>query len=1007
MQAKYFSLIQHVKNPQVIENPTVSELLHAIKTGQPLLDQYPFIGTVKKIRTLLHENGQQKDEKIKALKLSLPKLFPHVIIEKGGRIGESSGTFSGFVHFDIDAIKLEDIQIVAEALKTLNPYCFFKSPSNLGYKVFFQTDLEGSTKGQDKDFKGIWQAIGNQINDALSKISNAYKIDDSQKAITSGLFMSFDPDLWVNPNTSIIKIDELDLSISEERETKVSSKVQQKSQSSKIIGKSINWTGKYPEREEILKHLEWMNTSKQETAIDAIIDYFKTNRGEGKRYHQFFRMASVLCTLGRSNEIQEWSIEKFRDVLILLDYDGSRKEKDQIEGSLDSIKKYGYFENQVQLKEDAYTQHLKSFVQPQKILKARSFVSECHSEILNEISSNITLALDSPTGSGKTSWIFKNLINDFQGRILFALPLRSLLSELQSKYHGDERIQFLSDGQKLDPTKKLVCCTYEKLLSYQKGLQASDLLVIDEAHLLGQSFRSNTFRQLVNLINQNTFKSILLSATMQALLSALSSHLDVRYIKIETETPQQKISIKITDTKDLISFGIDYISNILQQNPNERILVFKNDKSMLFELQTQLKDRGIDALLVTRDTTRIDKDVQSLWEGKVPKAQIILSTQVSEIGVSLPFIQRTIIIGKQYSSEQIVQTANRTRSPNTVVEWILQKERKQQQACFTECFSSEYQGEYKEDAKEWVNIEKRRFKLLFPKGNLKQTSIEQDYIKALDNTINGGDESHRFKGICQVVRDEAGKCSLDLNIQGWAQNLCSIERQNEAKLEYVIQKLKTLWHIETEVSHCKSTNQRQTKRKIDVDVWQLLRACITFSENLLSEVDEVLQRNNINPFIIMETLRQIEARAEKLNAYHLSLGDYLFVSDVDFNRIMDWALINYNPAELHPIEQALAQTIKDQGLVGKVIYQDQIVQLIDNLIVPSEAQHLHEVVKSFTQNGKSRWFRKLIRGQKTRKLNPSVGKKERALLIEGIAWENLKIDHQSNWGIYPYDELSS
>ncbi len=96
-----------------------------------------------------------------------------------------------------------------------------------------------------------------------------------------------------------------------------------------------------------------------------------------------------------------------------------------------------------------------------------------------------------------------------------------------------------------------------------------------------------------------------------------------------------------------------------------------------------------------------------------------MSTQVSEIGVSLPFIQRTIIIGKQYSSEQIVQTANRTRSPNTVVEWILQKERKQQQACFTECFSSEYQGEYKEDAKEWVNIEKRRFKLLFLKGNFK------------------------------------------------------------------------------------------------------------------------------------------------------------------------------------------------------------------------------------------------------------------------------------------------
>jgi hypothetical protein len=428
---------------------------------------------------------------------------------------------------------------------------------------------------------------------------------------------------------------------------------------------------------------------------------------------------------------------------------------------------------------------------------------------------------------------------------------------------------------------------------------------------------------------------------------------------------------------------------------------------MLFELQAQLKAKGIDALLVTRDTTRTDEEVQLLWEGKVPKAQIILSTQVSEIGVSLPFIQRTIIFGKQYSSEQIVQTANRTRSPNTIVEWILQKERKQQQTCFTECFTLEYQNKYKEDAEEWVNIEKKRFKLLFPKGSLKQVSMEKDYIKALDNTINGGDENHRFKGICQILRNEVGTYALDLNVQGWVQNLCSIERQNEAKLEYVTQKLKTLWNIETEVSHSKSMLKKQTKRKIDVDVWQLLREGISYSENLLSDVEDVLQKNNINPFVIIETLKQVESRVEKLNAYNLSQSDYLFVSDSEFDRINDLALIHYNPVGLHPIEQVFAQTIKDQGLIGQVIYQDQIVQLIDNLIVPSEAQHIHEIVKSFTKNGKSRWVRKLLQGKSTRRLNPSTGKKERCLWIEGIAWENLKVDQQFNGGNYPYYDLSS
>jgi hypothetical protein len=535
MEEIQLSLIEQVQKPTVIGNPSINSLLKAIKTGNPILDQYPFVSTIKQIRYLL-ECGQKKNDKVKSLKLSLPKIFPHVKIEKGKRIGEDHGIFSGYVHYDIDAIKPKDMIRVSITLQTLNPYCLFRSPSGQGFKVFFQTNLQGSTKGKENLFKSVWQAIGNRINDALIPIDIDYKIDASQKSINSGLFLSYDRDLWENPHPSIINIDDID--ILEDSKAKKSELVKTTKKSENIVR-----TERYPKREEILKHIKWMSKTKQNKTIEYITDYFSTPRMEGKRYTQFFKTVSNICVLGISNEIQEWNIEKFRDLLILLDYDGSRKEKDQIEGSLASLKKYGYFENQVQLKENAYTQHLKSFVQPQKILKAKSFVSECHSELLNEISSNIVLAVDSPTGSGKTSWIFKKLINDFQGRILLALPLRSLLSELQSKYQGDERVQFLSDGQKLDPTKKLICCTYEKLLSYQKDLQTSDLLVIDEAHLLGQSFRSNTFRQLVNLVSKKTSKFILLSATMQSFLSALKPHLDIRYVKIETETPQQKKSL--------------------------------------------------------------------------------------------------------------------------------------------------------------------------------------------------------------------------------------------------------------------------------------------------------------------------------------------------------------------------------------------------------------------------------------------------------------------------------
>ena len=182
--------------------------------------------------------------------------------------------------------------------------------------------------------------------------------------------------------------------------------------------------------------------------------------------------------------------------------------------------------------------------------------------------------------------------------------------------------------------------------------------------------------------------------------------------------------------------------------------------------------------------------------------------------------------------------------------------------------------------------------------------------------------------------------------------------------------------------------------------------CFNIKENLFEEIEEVLLKQNINQLLISDILKQIEVRTDKLKEYGLSVDEYLFVSDSEFDRIIDLALIHYNPVGLHPIEQALAQAVKDQGLVGTVIYQDQMEQLIDNLVIPSEAQHIHEVVKSFTSMGKSRWFRKLIQGKSTRRINPSTGKKERCIWIEGIAWENLKVDQQTNWERYPIDYIS-
>ena len=148
------------------------------------------------------KNGKWKDEitEIRLLRVSEPekatelkKALPAAMFS-GQFSGLGADTFtehSGIICFDFDDVGGDELIAFTRSLKTLScVYAFFVSPSGDGVKVLVHAKADSP-----EEHKLSWEKAATQLQ-ALTKAP----VDESPKNVSSKCFVSYDPDLWINPN---------------------------------------------------------------------------------------------------------------------------------------------------------------------------------------------------------------------------------------------------------------------------------------------------------------------------------------------------------------------------------------------------------------------------------------------------------------------------------------------------------------------------------------------------------------------------------------------------------------------------------------------------------------------------------------------------------------------------------------------------------------------------------------------------------------------------------------
>jgi hypothetical protein len=194
MKKQYISLYSSARDSKSTNRIDIQNLIESIKNGE-------FKTEIEKIR---NEEDKKKRSKLKQY---LPAVTWSGEFEP--RLMTGLIRHSGLICIDIDDA-ITDTQI--EYLKKLSyVFCLFKSPSGFGVKVIFRVDLYNekiNSPSREADLSSIMTAhweFFRGIADML-KTEFALEADESGKDLCRLCFVSYDPNIYVNPDPSWIPI---------------------------------------------------------------------------------------------------------------------------------------------------------------------------------------------------------------------------------------------------------------------------------------------------------------------------------------------------------------------------------------------------------------------------------------------------------------------------------------------------------------------------------------------------------------------------------------------------------------------------------------------------------------------------------------------------------------------------------------------------------------------------------------------------------------------------------
>ena len=285
-----------------------------------------------------------------------------------------------------------------------------------------------------------------------------------------------------------------------------------------------------------------------------------------------------------------------------------------------------------------------------------------------------TSLIDSPTGTGKTEMIFRRAQE--KEFVIVAFPYTTQVVQQSNKY---PEFQTLMDDAKYDDKKSSqIICTYDKLVNLinQDFPLNQYELHLDECHNLyvAADYRDRVMYHIATSIRNREYSKVFLySSTYEP--RYLSNYLIVNEHFAVTKNTTEKDDVMCVNLDSQKLTMNEAMFDYIRQNltPNEKFLIYRNNKSENVALSELLEDYGYSTMVIDSDSKNETSAIELLEKERLAKkTQVLITTSMLTEGINLlnQNITQIHYIDKNKSAATIRQFASRPRiSKHVTLVW--------------------------------------------------------------------------------------------------------------------------------------------------------------------------------------------------------------------------------------------------------------------------------------------------------------------------------------------------
>lgn len=306
---------------------------------------------------------------------------------------------------------------------------------------------------------------------------------------------------------------------------------------------------------------------------------------------------------------------------------------------------------------------------------------------LEEVLAGKDLVGKANTGTGKTAVFLISILSRLLAekkigkgnvRALVLAPTRELVSQIAKEGQVFARYSKLSvkavyggvDYQKqMDALQNKQCdiliATPGRLIDFMNkrvvDLSSCRILVLDEAdRMLDMGFIPDVRRIVGRLPAKKERQTMLFSATVSEDVQRLAAQWSVQPKVVEAE-PEQIAVDTVEQVVYLVTAEEKYavLYNLIQQNPDDRIIVFANMKNETKRLANRLQRNNIDCVLLSGDVDQ-NKRMTRLENFRSGKVKVLVATDVAGRGIHIEGITFVVNYTLPYEPEDYVHRIGRT-----------------------------------------------------------------------------------------------------------------------------------------------------------------------------------------------------------------------------------------------------------------------------------------------------------------------------------------------------------